>query len=94
VDTVTDIRPGQTWAQQTRPGRTIRITAVADGKATCTNLTNTTEDQATLDQAHGQYHPGVPAPPGHWPGDKRGTTVKIATATLARKEWKLIQDNK
>jgi hypothetical protein len=86
VETVTDIKPGQAWAQQTKPGRTIRIDTVDGGKATCTEITNSTEVQAYLDQLA-----GGPAPQGVYYGDKRGITTKIALTTLARKEWQLIR---
>lgn len=81
---MTDVKPGQTWADTYHPGRTIRVTAVTDGKAACTEVTNSTEDQATLDQAH-----GGPAPRGMYYGDKRGTTTRIAVTTLQRKQWQL-----
>lgn len=83
---MTSVRPGQTWADQRNPGRTVRIDTVADGKAACTNVTNSAEVQAYLDQVH-----GGPAPAGRYYGDKRGTTTRIAVTTLARKEWRLAQ---
>lgn len=79
---MTEVKPGQVWAQQSQPGRLIRIDAIADGKASCTNLTNSHEVQAYLDQVA-----GGPAPAGKYYGDKRGTVTRISLATLARKDW-------
>lgn len=83
--TPTQVQPGQTWADQRHPGRTLRIDSISDGKGHCTVLANSTEVQAYLDQVNG----GQPAPAGKYYGDKRRTTVRIAVATLGRKDWQL-----
>lgn len=82
---MTDVKPGQAWADTYRPGRTIRVTAVTDGKAACTETANSAEVQDHLNQAH-----GGPAPRGMYYGDKRGTTTRITVTTLQRKQWQLI----
>lgn len=82
---MTDVRPGQTWADTRNPGRTVRIDNISNGKAACTVTANSTEVQAYLDQVHG----GTPAPAGKYYGDKRGTVTRISLATLSRKEWQL-----
>lgn len=80
---MTDVKPGQTWTDTAQPGRTVRIDG---GKAACTNLTNSHEVQAYLDQVH-----GGPAPAGKYYGDKRGTVTRIAVTTLGRRQWQIVQ---
>jgi hypothetical protein len=84
---VTDVTPGQAWADTYHPGRRIRIDTVTDGKATCTEIANSIEVQTYLNEVH-----GGPAPSGKYYGDKRGTTTRIAVTTLRRKQWQLIRD--
>jgi hypothetical protein len=84
VEAVTDIKPGQTWADTYHPGRRIRIDAVTDGKAACTETANSMEVQTYLNEVH-----GGPAAAGKYYGDKRGTVTRIAVTTLQRKQWQL-----
>ena len=83
---MTDVEPGQVWADTRHPGRTVRVTSIDGGRATCTEVTNSTEVQQYLNQVH-----GGPAPSGTYYGDKRGTVTRIAVTTLRRREWQLLK---
>lgn len=83
---MTDVKPGQTWADTYHLGRHIRIDTITDGKATCTETANSMEVQTYLNEVH-----GGPAPSGKYYGDKRGTVTRIAVTTLGRKQWQLMK---
>ncbi|TQS30023.1 hypothetical protein [Microbispora sp. KK1-11] len=65
---MTEVRPGQIWADNDprSAGRTLRVDAVENGKATCTVLTNTTKAQEKLDRGSA------------WFQDTRGRVTRIS----------------
>lgn len=66
------VRVGQIWADNDprNAGRTLRVDAVAAGKALCTTLTNADDQQRGLD--------GVGRLPKSWYTDRRGKQTKIS----------------
>jgi len=87
---VTDIKPGQIWADNDRrsAGRTLRVERIEGTKAVCTILTNSDKAQADIDRAANK--------PSYWCDfkDTRGKTTRVSISRMKPTStgYRLIRD--
>jgi hypothetical protein len=87
MNETTEVRPGQVWADNDprSAGRTLRVDSIDGGKAICTILTNSSDEQAAIECPPGSL--------GYTPKDTRGKTTRISLSRIkpTRTGYRLIE---